>query len=322
MKNTYNKSIVERLQYKNLYKFLKELIVSNSDVYYITCDGLTKGSTLRNLKETFPNRILDVGIAEQNAVNIAVGLSLSGKTAVLLTTSSFLTMRAFEQIHSGIAHNNASVKLLGIDSGTISNSGPTHDSICDLSILNSIPNMTIIVPSDMNSFINILKNTVMLNKPIYYRVPKDNFNKLYDNSTNVLNRNGANVLKKGTSGTIIATGRCVQYALQAAICLSSEGIEIQVVDLYLIKPINSKFITMLSNNSPFILTVEDHNINGGMGTLISNIVQKSNVNCKIIQLGIPDEFAKIGPSNKVLSYYNMDTEGICKTIREYIHGIQ
>ena len=320
-KSTYNKGIIDRMQHQLFYKYIIEQLEDDLDICYLTCDGLNEMGLMRRAKTKFPDRIIDVGIAEQNLVSIAAGLGRTGMKPYAVTTSSFLALKGCEQIHTDVAYNNISIKLIGIDSGTSSGSGPTHDSICDFAIINAIPNMKIIVPADTKYFIYVLKQIKDMDFPVYLRMPRDEDVEVYKNISEypfVLGK--ANVIREGKDVTIIATGKCVANALFAAEILALENINIRVIDMLTIKPFDNEIVIKAAIDTGMILTVEDHNIQGGLGTLVNSAIGKAGVTCIIENLGIPDEFAIYGPREDILKYYELDQEGIVKNIKEMINS--
>lgn len=313
---TINKGIIERIRNREYYASIVKLMEKDNRVCYITCDGLPEGSMIRNMVAKFPDRIIDVGIAEQNLIGVAAGMALSGKRPLVESMSSFLVMRALDQIHLDLAYNNACVRLLGTNNGTSGGSGPTHDSICDIAILNSVPNMAVVVPADMTQFWHILYDTLEVNQPIYFRMPRFEDPIIYKNIKDNFNLGQADVLKMGRDITIIVSGKCVYYALQAADILQQNyHLDVGVINLCSIKPLDSKGICEIVSMTGRVLTVEDHNIEGGIGTLIAANIAQNGIACQFYKLGITDEFAIFGPREDIAKHYCFDVDGIVKTVK-------
>lgn len=314
-KNTYNKGIVDRLRNKLFYAQMLAMMQKDSSICYLTCDGLIEGSRMRRAMEEYPDRIIDVGIAEQNLVSIAAGLALSGKKPYAVTMGSFLSLKACEQIHTDVAYNNVPVRLIGYDCGTSSGTGPTHDSICDLAIMNVIPNITVIAPADIGRFLQAINETIAYPKPIYFRMPREEDPAVYTEGTGSFSVGKSDVVMEGQDATIIAVGKCVYYSLQASRKLAGENIRVRVIDMHSIKPIDQEAIISAAKETGHILTVEDHNIQGGLGTLVSAVIAEAGLSCKLIKLGIPDEFSVYGPRNEIAAHYGFDENGIVSAIR-------
>ena len=307
---TYNKGMLVRQQNIRgaFFKKILEMIKADSRVCFVTSDALMEQGILRKAMDEYPDRIIDVGIAEQNLIGVAAGLALSGKIPYVAAMAPFLPLRALDQIHTDIAYNDVPVKLISTSAGTVSGGGPTHNLICDFAIFNSIPNMEVVSPSDMNQFIKIVERLVDYPKPIYLRMPQADGNVLYSpNDEFVIGK--ANMLHDGKDATVIATGRCVAQALAAAKELEKKDIFIKVIDMYTIKPLDKEAILQAANTK-IIIVVEDHNVNGGLGTLVSAVVAEEKRVCRIFKLGIPDEFSVLGTGTDIAKNYGFDADAI------------
>lgn len=311
----YNKQILARQQnLKGLFfKKILKMIQSDPRICFLASDALVEGNILRKAMEQYPERIIDVGIAEQNLVGIAAGLALSGKIPFVSVLAPFLPLRALEQIHTDIAYNDVPVKLISVSGGTTSNGGPTHNLICDFGIMNAIPNMTVIAPSDTKQFLAAIDKTVDYKGPVYLRMPPAGATDVahYDDFTIGV----ASVVQEGDDATIIGTGSGVSSAMSAAQKLKNDNINVRVIDMHTIKPLDRQIILKAAKETHLIVTVEDHNIEGGMGTLISAVVAEAGITCKIVKLGVPDVFSVLGPGKGIAEYYGFSTEGIVNAIR-------
>lgn len=307
---TYNKGILVRQQNIRgaFFKKMLEMIKTDYRVCFVTSDALMEQGILRTAMSEYPDRIIDVGIAEQNLIGIASGLALSGKIPFVSAMAPFLPLRALEQIHTDIAYNDVPVKIISNSAGTVSGGGPTHNLICDFAMLNSIPNMVIIAPSDTNQFVKILEMLVDYPKPVYLRMPQVDEKNIYS-SKDEFTIGKANMLHDGNDAAVIATGRCVAEALVAAQLLEKEDIHLKVIDMHTIKPLDKEAILQAAETKK-IIVAEDHNICGGLGTLVSSVVAEEGRVCKIFKLGIPDEFSVLGSSKDIANYYGFDADAI------------
>lgn len=319
---TINKGMIDRLRGRKYYSSIIQLMKEDERICYLTCDGLTEGSAIREMSHKYPYRVIDVGIAEQNLIGISAGLALGGMIPLVETLSSFMTLRAMDQIHADIAINNLNVRLLGTNNGTSGGSGPTHDAICDIAMINAIPNMNIVSVADMEFFWRALKSTIDIKQPIYFRMPRYEDEMVYSPSNCNFSLGGSNTLKEGNDLTIIATGKCVYNALKAAEMLKAKNIDVGVIDMYSIKPLDKKCIVDHAKKSGWILTVEDHNTQGGLGTLVASVIADAGISCQLSKLGIKDEFAQYGPREDIAHYYKIDVEGIMETILESFEKVR
>ena len=313
---TINKGMIDRLRGRNYYNSIIKLMEEDKRLCYLTCDGLTEGSAIRAMRDKHPYRVIDVGIAEQNLIGVSAGLALGGKIPFVESLSSFLTLRAMDQIHADIAINNLRVRLLGTNNGTSGGSGPTHDAICDIAMMNAIPNMSIIAIADMEFFWQVLKSTIEMEQPIYFRMPRYEDELVYSSNNCHFSFGGSNILRDGKDVTIITAGKCVNNALKAAELLKKFNVDVGVVDMYSIKPLDKNTIIAQAKKTGKILSVEDHNTQGGLGTLVAATIAEAGLACQIYKLGINDEFAQYGPREDIANYYKIDVSGITEIILE------
>lgn len=311
----YNKGMLVRQQnIKGLFfKKMLEMIKSDSRICFVTSDALMEGSIMRKAMKQYPGRIIDVGIDEQNLVGVASGLALSGMLPFVSAMAPFLPLRALDQIHTDITYNDVPVKLICVSGGTTSGGGPTHNLICDFAIMNAIPNMTLLAPCDTKQFMSAIEKTVEYPKPVFMRMPRPDDPVVYRDEA-AFSIGVASVVHSGDYATIIATGRCVYQALLAAQRLEEEGVNVRVLDMHTIKPLDKEAIRIAGIETRRIIIVEDHNINGGLGTLVSAVIAEAEIVCKIIKLGIPDEFCVLGSASSIASYYGFDADAIVSSI--------
>ncbi|NLB18934.1 MAG: hypothetical protein GX825_09460 [Syntrophomonadaceae bacterium] len=315
----YSKGFLVRQQnIKGLFfKKILEMIQSDPRICFVASDALMERSIMRKAMSLYPDRIIDVGIAEQNLIGVASGLALSGKLPFVSAMAPFLPLRALDQIHTDIAYNDVPVKLISVSGGTTNGGGPTHNLICDFGIMNTIPNMTILVPCDTTQFLSAIEKTVDYVKPVYLRMPRPEDPAVYMDSA-AFNIGIAAEVHAGNDATIIATGRCVYQGLLAARHMDEENVHVRVLDMHTIKPLDKNSIRKAATETGRIIVVEDHNVQGGMGMLISAAIAEAGITCKIIKLGIPDEFSILGSADDIASYYGFDAATIIKTIHQQI----
>ena len=309
--------MAEMMNAKDLVtKKILELVRTNPKICYINSDGTGQTGGIRELYEEFPDRVLDVGIAEMNLVTVAAGLARKGYIPYGQTFGPFLCVRALDQIHNDLAYNDLPVRLIGTHGGLTSGYGPTHNTIVEFGIMNSIPNMTMIAPCDGAQCVKMLEASVEYPGPIYIRIPRGEEPAVYTEDYEYVIGKAIEV-KEGKDVTIIATGSGVYNSLQAALKLQEEGLDVGVIDMHTIKPIDKEAILNAALKTGTIVTVEDHNILGGLGSIVADVVMEAGVSCRLKKIGVPDEFVSFGYPEEIYPYYGFDAEGIAKTVREF-----
>jgi|SRR5581483_3052226 len=263
----------------------------NKNIYILSADlGYT---VFENFKALFPNRFINVGVAEQNLINLATGLALSGKTVFVYSIATFATTKAYEQIKINISNHNLPVIIVGSGAGlSYSEASITHHSLEDISIMRSIPNMSIIAPSDPLQTEWATKFAISYNKPLYLRLGKAGEPKIYKTTNNFIFGEPIS-LKDGKDLLIIATGNIVYNALEAAKLLAQKGINCLVLDMHTIKPYKKEKIYAYLKNFSHIFTIEEHSIIGGLGSTISEVITSYGMGLKLISIGVNDEFVRI-----------------------------
>lgn len=296
-----------------------EMIEDDPRVCYVNADGTSRGGRVQQMQEKYPDRVLDTGIQEMNMVTIAAGLAKQGFLPYVQTFGPFLCVRALDQIHNDVAYNDYPVRLIGTHAGTSSGYGPTHNTIIEFAVMNALPNMTMVAPCDAEQCKKLLRKSLDYPKPIYIRIPRGEeplvYNADYDYDYQI---GKANVIQEGTDLNIIATGMGVYNAVQAARQLEEKGYSVGVIDMHTIKPIDKEAIINAAKKSGCIITVEDHNILGGLGSIVADVLMEAGVFAKLKKIGIPDTFVEFGYPEEIYPYYGMDAAGIAKTALEFM----
>ena len=254
-------------------KALVELGKENKDVVVLTADlaGATKTSLF---EKEFPDRFINVGIAEQNLIGISAGLATTGKIPFASTFAMFAAGRAYDQIRNSVAYPKLNVKICGTHAGvTVGEDGATHQMLEDLSLMRSIPNMTVLCPSDDTQTKWAIKEMAKFDGPVYIRLARVATPIIYDENQKF--EIGKMVqIGDGTDATIFATGVEVAETLKAKEELEKENINIRVVDVHTIKPIDREMIVKCAKETKKIITIEDHSIIGGLGTAICEVLSE------------------------------------------------
>jgi transketolase len=276
----------------------------------------TSTSKIKPFHERFPERLVNVGIAEQNLVGIAAGLSLGGFTAVTANAACFLTTRANEQVKNDVCYSNTNVKLAGLNAGVCY--GPlagTHHAIDDVSIMLGLGNILILAPSDPIDTRQIFEYALAYNGPVYIRMDSDKFPVIH-NANYRFEPGKADILMKGADITIIAMGSTACEAFDAAEALKAESIDAEVMNISSIRPLDKDAIAHSIRKTGRVISVEEHSLHGGLGSLISEIIAQDGLDAEFIMLGIPQgTFSKAGPRNEIRAYYKIDKNGIMKTAK-------
>ena len=275
---------------------LIDLARKDKDIVLITPDmGF---SVLEPFFEEFPERSINCGIAEQNAVSIACGLALMGKKPYVYTIIPFLTGRAYEQVRLEVAYMNTNVKLIGIGAGfTYGTAGATHHAIEDISLMRSLPNMTVCCPGDNNEAEQIVRQSVNSNKPMYIRIGRHNRG-IFDN--NKIEIGKASVIKDGKDIAVISTSNMLPDASDYCRKLEAEGRNPYFISMHTVKPIDKDIIVKLVNDDVEIHTLEEHSIIGGLGSAVAEVIAESGKGIKFKRIGIPDTFTHYIGSQKFI----------------------
>ena len=295
-------------------KALVELGKENKDVVVLTADlaGATKTSLF---EKEFPDRFINVGIAEQNLIGISAGLATTGKIPFASTFAMFAAGRAYDQIRNSVAYPKLNVKICGTHAGvTVGEDGATHQMLEDLSLMRSIPNMTVLCPSDDTQTKWAIKEMAKFDGPVYIRLARVATPVIYDENQKF--EIGKMVqIGDGTDATIFATGVEVAEALKAKEELEKENINIRVVDVHTIKPIDREMIVKCAKETEKIITIEDHSIIGGLGTAICEVLSEEYPT-KVIRMGMNDKFGKSGKAEQLLKYFKLDSKAIIEKVKE------
>ncbi len=276
--------------------------VSNSDHSYM-------------FEEVFPDRFVNVGIAEQCLVDVAVGLAYSGKIPFANTFAFLFATRALEMVRTHLCYGEANVKLMGAYAGlSDSFDGPTHHSVTDIAIMRSLPNMTIVVPSDPVALGKLLPQVAEWRGPVFVRLNRNEVPVLFDDSyAPQIGR--AITVRPGGDVTLVCTGLMVSRSLEAAEILTDEGIDARVMEMHTIKPLDTDSLEQAARETGALVTVEEHSIVGGLGGAVAEAVT-ATFPVPVKRVGLADRFAESGPYSELLDRYGMSVEDIVDAARQ------
>ena len=287
---------------------LLELGKENEKIVVFDADLSTATKTNLFAKE-FPNRFFDMGIAEQNMLSTAAGMATCGKIPYASTFAIFAAGRAYDQIRNSICYPNLNVKICATHAGiTVGEDGATHQMIEDISLMRTLPNMTVISTSDDVETKWAVKEISKIEGPVYLRLSRLATPAIY-NEKQKFEIGKAIQIGDGTDGTIFATGVTVVEALKAQEELSKNNIKIRVVDIHTIKPIDKEMIIKCAKETKKLLSIEDHNIIGGLGSAISEVLTEEYP-AKLTRLGINDTFGKSGKAEELMKYFGITANDI------------
>lgn len=279
----------------------------------------TSTSKIEPFQKRFPGRLINVGIAEQNLVGIAAGLSLGGFVTVTANAACFLTTRAAEQVKNDVCYSETNVKLVGLNAGVCY--GPlasTHHAIDDISMMLGLGNIVILAPSDPVDAKQIFEYALQYKGPVYIRMDNDKFPVLHTEGYR-FQPGKADILKEGSDLSIFTMGSTTHEAYYAAEALQKDSISAEVINISCIRPLDKDSIAASITKTGRVITVEEHSLHGGLASLVSEVIAKQSIKAKLITLGIPHGcFSKAGPRSRIRAYYKIDKDGIIETAKQLL----
>ena len=295
---------------------LEQLMQTDTKIVVMTAD-LVSSCKLSNIEHRFPERFINVGIAEQNMVSIAAGLAKEGMKPFVHTFSVFASLRACEQIRTDVFYNDMNVKIVGTHGGMSTGAaGPTHYSLEDIGVVSAMPGSVVIVPADGPSTAAFIRKLAVTEGPAYIRLDRNPLANLYVEDCEMAVGVG-NVLAQGKGIVVIAIGAAVSEALLARRCLmETTGITITVVDMPTIKPFDQALLQQLSQQHSRCITVEEHNLYGGLGSAVGLTIAQLGLNMRLKCLAIPDCYPRGNPPSRNRELYGLDCKGIIKAVEE------
>lgn len=287
---------------------LVELGKENENVVVLDADVSTATKTEFFAKE-FPDRFFDMGIAEADMIGTSAGLSTCGKIPYASTFAIFAAGRAYDQIRNSICYPKLNVKICATHSGvTVGEDGATHQMLEDISLMRTIPNLIVMSTSDDTQTKWAVKEIAKIKGPVYLRLARLKVPVIYDENQKFEIGKGIQI-GDGTDGTIFATGVTVSEALKAKEILKSKGINVRVVDIHTIKPIDKNLIIKSAKETKKLISIEDHNVIGGLGSAISEVLT-DEYPVKLTRLGIKDTFGMSGKADELMSHYKINANNI------------
>lgn len=298
-------------------KTLAEIGKENERIVVLDAD-LSKSTKTADFKKVCPERFINMGIAESNMMTVAAGLASCDKIPFASTFAVFAAGRAFEQIRNSICYPKLNVKVCATHAGiTVGEDGASHQAIEDIALMRSIPNMTVISPSDGVETAAAIKAVAEYEGPCYVRLGRSKVSVINDNPEYKFELGKAVTLREGKDATIIATGIMVDAALEAYNILAEEGIKVKVINIHTIKPIDEEAITTAARETGVIITAEEHNVIGGLGSAVCEVASGNNP-VPVLRVGIKDTFGESGKPAELVKAYGLTAEDIVKAVKKGI----
>lgn len=284
----------------------------------IVMDADLSGSTKTgDFKKVYPKRFFNMGIAEQDLYGTAAGLALSGKVVCASTFAMFAAGRAFEIIRNSIGYTGANVKICATHAGiTVGEDGASHQTFEDLALMRTIPGMTVVNPSDGVSAEILLKQVIDMNGPAYVRLGRASVPITY-NHDDKLELGKGNLVRDGKDVTVIATGIMVNEGILAAEELKDMGIDVRIIDIHTIKPLDEEIIIKAASETGAIVTAEEHSVIGGLGSAVAETVAK-NFPVKMRMVGQQDTFGESGKPDELKEKYGMTSADIVSAVKDVL----
>ncbi len=303
-RDSYGNALVE------LGKEHEDLVVLDADLAGATKTGI--------FKKAFPERHIDCGIAEANMTGIAAGLSTCGKVPFVSSFAMFAAGRAFEQVRNSIGYPHLNVKIGATHAGiSVGEDGATHQCNEDLALMRMIPGMVVINPCDDVEARAAVKAAYEYVGPVYLRFGRLPIPVINDEETYKFEIGKGVVLKEGKDVTLIATGLCVNEALEAAKLLAEDGIDAEVINIHTVKPLDEELVTASARKTGKVVTVEEHSVIGGLGSAVCDALSEK-APTKVMKIGVYDRFGESGPAVDLIKKYELDAESIYKKVKAFV----
>ncbi len=309
--------MAEKIATRDAYgKALAELGRENPDVRVLDAD-LAEATKTIYFKKEFPERFFDCGIAEQNMISVAAGMAAAGKIPFASSFAMFAAGRAFEQIRNAVAYPHLNVKICATHGGiTVGEDGATHQCLEDIALMRSIPGMVVINPSDAVQARKAVFAAAKYDGPVYMRFGRLALPVIYDEDS-PFEIGKANVLKKGSDVTIITSGMPLENTLLAAKELEGSGLSVGVIDMATIKPLDKQAVIDAARESGAIVTVEEHNVIGGLGSAVCELLSKQ-LPTPVVRVGVNDTFGKSGKALELVELFGLGVSSIAEAAKKAV----
>ncbi len=298
-----------------------ELAEQNPNVFAL-CADLTESMRLNQFKDKFPNRFIQVGVAEQNLIGVAAGLALAGKIPFAASFAVFNPGRSWDQIRVSVAYGKLNVKIVGGHAGLVTGpDGASHQALEDIAIMRALPNMKVVEPADSFQATQAVHALTNDQGPAYLRLTRPKLPTITQNLKFTIGK--SQTLHPGNNATIIACGTMIHEALMAAQKLATENISVRVINMHTIKPLDTKVIIKAAQETKVVITAEDHQIHGGLGSAVAEVLSK-NINqsikneIKFAMVGVENTFGESGSPQELKAKYGLTSHNLMSKVKELL----
>lgn len=308
------KKIATRESYGNA---LVELGKENPNVVVLDAD-LAAATKTGVFKKEFPERFIDCGIAECNMVGIGAGLAAAGMVPFVSSFAMFAAGRAFEQVRNSVGYPHLNVKIGATHGGiSVGEDGATHQCCEDIAVMRTIPGMTVIVPSDDVEAKAAVKAAAEMEGPVYMRFGRLAVPVINDTADYKFEIGKGTVLKEGSDVAIIANGLCVAEALEAAKKLEADGINVKVINMATVKPLDEELVLAAAKETGKVVTVEEHSVIGGLGSAVCDVLSEK-LPTPVLKIGVNDVFGHSGPAVELIKEFGLDGDSIAQKVKDFV----
>lgn len=292
---------------------LEELARKRDDIMVVTAD-LASSNGLDSFQRRYPDRFVNTGIAEQNMMGIAAGLASTGFTVYAATFASFASLLCAEQLRTDLAYTGMKVRILAHHAGvSMGFYGTSHHAVEDIAVTRAMGRMTVVSAADGNAIRGLIRATVDVDGPVYIRIGRGAEKPVYD-EVPAFEHGRFVTLRQGSDATVIATGLGVKAAIDAAEELAAQGLSIRVLDAVYLKPIDEQAISDAARETGAILTVEEHNPHGGLGSAVADVLACSDTATRFAKLALPDDYALVAPPTHLYRHYGLTGSGVAQAL--------
>lgn len=286
------------------------------DVVVLTAD-LKDSTKVDRFAKEFPERFIEMGVAEQNLAGISAGMAISGMTPFMTSFAVFSPGRNWDQIRVSICYSQANVKIVGSHAGlSAGQDGATHQALEDIAITRVLPHLVVLQPADYNEALNMVEAAYLYKGPVYIRLGREQTTKITDIETEFVIGNGQ-ILKEGRDVTLIGTGPILAEVLKAAEKLEKTGIEAEVINISSIKPLDAELVVKSVKKTRKAITIEEHQISGGLGGAIAELLS-DRFPTNLLRIGVQDSFSESGTYSDLLVKYKLNSDGLFEQITHFL----
>lgn len=297
-------------------KAVTDLAEKNDNIVVLSADS-GKSSGFGEFMKKYPERYFECGIMEQGVIGFSAGLATTGKIPVFCAIAPFVTARPFEMFRNDLGYMNQNAKIVGRNCGiTYSDLGSTHHSLDDFALMRMIPGVTILAPQDPYEITGAVKAMLEHKGPVYMRIGNPKIPVLFEDTRFTIGK--GRKLRDGADITIISTGSTTAYSIKACRLLEEKGIQADLIGLPTVWPLDRELIISSAQKTGRVITVEEHYIKGGLGTMVVELLSSCNIPVRIKNHGIPHEYASNGPYEELMAYYRLDEKGIAEAVEDFI----